>query len=106
MATSFMEMIYIDDSGDARKTDMERACETAADTWAEFNSYRRFSVDIKQAKFLLDYHNRKGDLADTIALDVGGFAAITGRRPLSDAAYRKIDRDFWNVVRSDHKHAA
>ncbi len=100
MATSFMEIIYIDSEGLARLAGLENRAETDAETWAAFNSFRRYGVDIKQAKFLLDYHNRKGDLADTIALDAGGFTAITGQAPKSEAAYLKIDRDYWSHARA------
>lgn len=103
---SFMELIFIDSEDLARKTGLARQGNTDAETWAEFQSYRRFDVDIKQAKFLLDYHNRKGDFSDTIALDAGGFTAITGQAPKTDAAYRKIDRDFWDAACSENKSAA
>jgi hypothetical protein len=97
---SYMEMIYIDTENLARQTGLQRSGETDAATWAEFQSYRLYEVDIKQARFLLDYHNRKGDLGPTIPLDNIGFAAITGAPPKSDAAYRKIDADFWREVRA------
>ena len=103
---SFIEIIYLDDADDARKTDMEHVGETDAKTWAEFNSLRKFGVDIKSAKFLLDYHNRKGDLADTIAIDVGGFVAITGQQPKSDAAYIAIDVAYWDHARASSAKAA
>jgi hypothetical protein len=96
---SFMELIYIDSEDLARQTGLSRAGETDAETWAEFQSYRRYAVDIKQAKFLLDYHNSKGDLGTTIPIDAGGFTAITGQKPKTDAEYRKLDRDFWKAVR-------
>lgn len=92
---SFMELLFIDCENLARQTGLARSRDSNAETWREFQSYRRFEVDIKQAKFLLDYHNRKGDLAATIGLDAIGFTTITGQTPKTDAAYRKIDRDFW-----------
>ena len=103
---SYIEIIYIDDADDARKTDMEHVGATDAETWAEFNSLRKFGVGIKSAKFLLDYHNRKGDLADTIAIDVGGFVAITGQQPKSDAAYITIDVAYWDHARASSAKAA
>lgn len=99
--TSFMEFIYIDSENLARKTGLARSCDRDADTWAEFRSYRHLGVDIKQARFLLDYHNRKGDLSDTIALDEAGFWAITYSEPESEAHYRKIDSDYWKEARSE-----
>jgi hypothetical protein len=104
MGNSYMEMIYLD-GDDARQTNMRRAETTDAATWRAFNSYRRYAVDIKQATFLLDYHNRKGDLGDTIPIGDAGFTAITGSRPKSAADYRKIDRDFWDEVTRERKAA-
>ncbi len=103
---SYIEIIYLDNNDQACKTDMEHVGATNAETWVEFRGLRRFEVDQKSARFLLDYHNAKGDLADTICIDVGGFVSITGAQPKSDAAYRRIDRAFWSAVRADHKRAA
>jgi hypothetical protein len=100
---SFMELIYIDSEEDARQTNMQAQGATDAETWRLFNSYRKHSVDIKQASFLLDYHNRKGDLADTIAIDDVGFTAITGKQPKSDAEYRNIDASFWASVQESRE---
>lgn len=100
MTLSYMEMIYIDSDGQSRKTNLRLSLGTDADTWAKFRSFRAFGVDIKQTRFLLDYHNRKGDLSDTIALDGAGFTVITGQRPKTECEYRKIDSDFWKEVRS------
>jgi hypothetical protein len=99
-AASFMEMLFIDSDGLAQKTGLGRALDTAAATWAEFCRHRKHGVDIKRATFLLDYHNRRGDLSDTIALDARGFTAVTGQAPKSEAAYRKIDRAYWAKARS------
>lgn len=98
---SYMELIYIDSEDLAQQTGLQRQASSDAETWAEFRSYRRFAVDIKQARFLLDYYNRKGDLSDTIPLSVRGFEVVTGQPAKTEAAYRKIDRDFWNEVRRD-----
>lgn len=104
--TSFMEMIYIDSEDDARQTGLQRSLATDADTWDEFRSFRKYSVNIKQARFLLDYHNRHGDLSDTIAIDDAGFRAITGQQPKTDAEYRKLDADFWTEVSASRQAAA
>lgn len=92
---SYMEMIYIDAEDQARHTNIGRSAESNAATWAEFNGYRYLAVDIKTAKFLLDYYNAKGDLAGTVAVDADGFSAITGQAPKSEAEYVKIDEDYW-----------
>ncbi len=96
---SFMEMIYIDSEDNARHTNIGRSAESNAATWAEFNSYRHLDVGPEKARFLLDYHNSKGDLADTIRLDVSGFITITGERPKSDDVYCAIDAEYWAAVR-------
>ena len=100
MAQSFMELIYIDNDGDARQTGLRRSAGTNAATLAEFRRWRPFGVDINDARFLLDYHNAKGDLSDTIAVDVDGFRAITGLEPGDDEHYRMIDARFWDEARS------
>lgn len=96
---SYIEIIYIDSEDQVRKTNMERVGATNAATWAEFRDLRRFSVEKASARFLIDYHNAKGDLADTICIDVGGFVAITGSQPKSEATYRAIDRQYWENAR-------
>lgn len=102
---SFMEIIYIDSDDQARMTNLATSARSNAETLATFRSYRKYGVDIKVARFLLDYHNAKGDLSDTIAIDAAGFAVITGQRPKSDADYRKIDDQYWDDVLSSSKAA-
>lgn len=98
---SYIEAIYIDTDGQARKTLVGCECDTPADTWATFNAARAVAVPLDRADFLLDYHNRKGDLADTIGVSREGFEEVTGERALSDAEYRAIDREFWDDVRAE-----
>jgi hypothetical protein len=57
---SHIELIYIDNEDQARKTNLGLELDTAAATWAAFQRLRRYGVDIKVARFLIDYHNRKG----------------------------------------------
>ncbi len=95
---SYMEMIFLDSDDAARKTGVGCECETAAETWAKFRAARSLAVPISEAAFLLDYHNRKGDLADTIALSRDGFELITGERALSEDEYREFDRKFWDDI--------
>ncbi len=98
---SYMELIYIDSEDQACQTNLRKSCDTNAITLATFRAYRRFAVDIKRARFLLDYHNARGDLSDTIPIDEDGFRSITGHEPKTEREYRKIDTDFWNEVRSE-----
>lgn len=95
---SYMEMIYIDSEDLARHTDLGVSLDTNKATWAAFRSYRHLEVASADAQFLLDYHDAKGDLVDTICLDAAGFRAITGQRPKTDKAYQEIDRKYWAAI--------
>lgn len=99
---SYMMMIYIDNDDNARQTGVGAAMKTNALTWAAFKSYRWLEVPKDRAKFLLDYHNAKGDLADTILLDAAGFEAISNEKVKTDAAYRKIDAAYWAKARKEY----
>lgn len=101
MGQSRIEIIYIASDDNARKTDMAHAGKSNAHTWATFKDFRRYAVDIKAARFLLDYYNAKGDLADTIPISTEGFTAITGQSPKSEAEYGEIDRRYWDAARSN-----
>lgn len=106
MARSFIEIIYIDSDDQAQMTDKSWSDSTNAETWAQFKMFREHAVDIKSATFLLDYHNAKGDLADTIPIDDRGFRAVTGQRPMSEDDYRAIDTKYWDDVRKSSQIAA
>lgn len=105
---SYMTMIYIDDDGNARQTGVGAAMDTNAETLAAFNRHRAAEVPKGSARFLLDYHNAKGDLTDTIRLDANAFEAITGETVKTDAEYRQIDEKYWRDAREayDAKRAA
>src|SRR5258708_3496931 len=96
---SYMTMIYIDDDGDARWTCVCAAMDTNAETWRAFNRHRAAEISKDHARFLLDYYNAKGDLTDTIWLDVTAFEAITGEKVKTDAEYRRIDDNYWRNAR-------
>lgn len=95
MSMSYMEMIYIDSEDQARQTNVRAAMESNEATWKAFRSAKQLDVPAGEAKFLLDYYNRNGDLADTIGLSEASYKRITGHPVLSDAEYREIDREFW-----------
>lgn len=95
MSKSWMEMIYLDSEDAARKTNVGAVMESNQETWRAFLSAKRLAVPAEKAQFLLDYHNRKGDLADTICLDADGFKQITGEPVLSEAEYVAIDEAYW-----------
>lgn len=97
---SRMEMIYVgNDTG--YKTGVGAIFDTNAETYAAFRSAKRLDVGTKDAVFLLDYYNRKGDLADTIGLSASGYERITGEKALTEAQYREIDTKHWDDVRSN-----
>lgn len=95
MPRSYMQMIFIDSDDLARHTNVGAAMDSNKATWAAFNSYRHLEVERDQATFLLDYYNAKGDLSDTIRLDATGFSAVTGEKPKTEAAYHRIDANYW-----------
>lgn len=94
-------MIYIDQDGFARHTNLALSLESPAETRAAFNGYRRFEVEQDKLQFLLDYYNDEGDLSDTIFLDAAGFESITGQKPKSDAEYCEIDVEYWRKAREE-----
>ncbi len=103
---SRMEMIYIDREEAARHTGVGAIMDSPAETWAAFRSARRLEVPINEAVFLLDYYNRRGDLADTIALSAHGFTRITGEQPKTDEEYRAIDAAYWTSFKATPPAAA
>jgi hypothetical protein len=94
-----LEMLYIANDGFARKAGcfMEMPEPKAKQAVAR---YRKLEVAKGRARFLLDYYDDSGDLADTILLDGDGFTIITGNAVKSDAEYCKIDEDYWADVRT------
>lgn len=98
---SRMEMIYIDSDNQGRKTGIGAIFETPAETWAAFLSAKRLAVPIEKAEFILDYYNRKGDLADSIPLNRESYEFITRAKALSEAQYRDIDAAFWRDLRTE-----
>ncbi|PZQ24368.1 MAG: hypothetical protein DI562_17955 [Stenotrophomonas acidaminiphila] len=98
---SHMEMIFIDSDRQARKTGVGAMMDTPAKTWEAFRSVRPLEVEVEQAEFLLDYYNRNGELADTIAISRSTFERITGQKALTEQEYRDIDKSFWSDLRSE-----
>ena len=95
---SRMEMIYVGNNT-CYKTGVGAIFDTNAETYAAFRSAKRLDVGMQDAVFLLDYYNRKGDLAGTIGLLPEGYEQITGEKALTEAQYRDIDRKYWDDVR-------
>lgn len=107
MTKSYMQMFYLTRDGhDCLQTGVGAMMETNALTWAAFKSYRTLEVSKSSARFMLDYYNAKGDLADTILLDAQGYSTIANELVLSEAAYRKIDRDYWEKAKADSQKQA
>ena len=102
IAESFLEIIYLDNDDNARKTDVVAEFDTDEEALEEFNSWRYLSVAKGKARFMLDYYNADGDLTDTLYLDEYGFRTVTGKPVLADSEYQKIDIDFWNQARKEY----
>lgn len=96
---AYMEMIYINKNGDARKTGIGAAMATDAETLIAFESNK--SLAVKTGDFLLDYYDASGDLVDTIPITKESFKAITGERVESDEFYNQKDADYWNRTRKE-----
>ncbi len=80
--------------------------ETNAKTWAAFNRHRKAEVPKGSTRFLLDYHNARGDLTDTVRLDAAAFEAITGEKIKTDAEYHRIDEKYWRDARAAYERQA
>lgn len=103
---SYVEVIYIDREDNAcRKTGLCYEWETPLATWAAFRAAKPHQIDGDDCTFLLDYYNRKGDLADTICINDAAFREITGERVKSNQHYRDFDRDFWRKELADMRNA-
>ena len=97
----YMEMIFIDAEGNARKTGVGAEFESDRATTEAFESVRASASDIKTAPFLLDLHEDNGDLIDTIPISAETFAAVTGEPVLSDAEYIAVDEQYWADVSAE-----
>lgn len=82
--------------GDCRKTGDGAAGKTWRETQALFNYARQFSVPDKRASFLVDLHDPKGDLVDTVMVDARGYKALTNKpRVPTRAETRRYDTEHW-----------
>lgn len=86
-------------TGSARKTGLGAAYTTGAAALEHFNACRRLDVPAESGGFLLDLHDDRGDLVDTITLDVAGFAAIRGEDPAPPEVYVAHDQKVWRQAR-------
>lgn len=87
----YMEMIYLDNSGAARRTGVGAKMESPEATYRAFESAYSLEVPLKEALFALDLHDEHGDIVDTILLDGEGYTRITGQPVLSDEEYVQYD---------------
>lgn len=88
-----MEMVYIDDTGNARLTGVGAMMGTDSETTAAFESVRSSEVDIKAARFILDLHESNGDIVDSIAITASTFSGVSGEAVKSDAEYVAYDNE-------------
>lgn len=95
----YMQAIYIDDNGDARQTGFGAVMETDTQTVDAFKSAKLHEVPINDARFLIDLHDRNGDLLETIPVGERGYTKVTGEPVLTDEEYVQIDANHWESVR-------
>ena len=96
---SKMEMIYVG-NGKGYKTGVGAIFETNAATYAAFRAAKPLDVGLDDAVFLLDYYNRKGDLAGSIGLSPDGFEEIVGEAAPTEAQCKKFDTQYWDDARA------
>lgn len=99
MAVSYMEFIYIDSDGNARHTNQRAAFDTNAETLAVFNSYRPYKSAKGDYPFILDYHNSKGDLGETLPMGAEIYEKITGEPMQAESVYIERDKQYWRDVK-------
>ncbi|MBA7559122.1 hypothetical protein ES708_00735 [subsurface metagenome] len=89
----YMEMIYIDDKGDARLTGIGAMFETDDETTVAFESIRAKELDIKnpKAKFIVDLWEKNGSIVDSIAIDVPTFESVSGEKFQGNQHYVDYD---------------
>ena len=101
---SRMETNYVGNNK-GYKTGVGAIFDTNADTYAAFLAAKPLDVGLKDPVFLLDYYNRKGELADTIGLSPEGFEQVTGEKALTEEQYCEIDRRYWDDARAARSNA-
>ena len=89
--SAFIQVLYIDSEHEARATNIRLAHWNDAATQRSFEAARKWAVPVQQAKYVFDLHNRAGELVDSVSVDDEGFRAITGKEPLSETEYLRID---------------
>lgn len=86
--------------GNLFKTGQGAAGATFAETLHLFEQARRQAVPDDKATFLVDLHDEKGDLLDTVMINGRGFKTLTGERIPTRSETRRYDREFWQSARS------
>jgi hypothetical protein len=101
-----MEMIFVGDGCPGAKTNVGAIMDTNAETWRAFQAARKqCAVDMQspECAFILDFYNRRGDLAGSIGITRDGFRQITGEYAKSRAYYERIDREYWDKAKAAHR---
>jgi len=71
-----------------------------AETKRLFEQAKRCEVPQARATFLVDMHDSKGDLVDSVLIDSRGFRKLTGEAVPTRAETRRYDREYWARARA------
>lgn len=85
-------------TGDARKTGKGAVFVGEAECDFRIRNLRENDAG-KDARFLVDIHDERGDILETLGLDEAGFEALTGEAPLSPEKYAEYDNAYWGAIR-------
>lgn len=65
-----------------------------------FEQAKRCGVPETRATLLVDLHDPKGDLVDSVLIDGRGFRKLTGEAVPTRAETRRYDREYWSRARA------
>lgn len=94
MSDWYCEILDIrDDCG--HKTGKGASFLTEPEARVGFDKARALAVPADRADFLVDCHDDKGDIVDTIFIDAAGFEVLVGEAPTSSEVYAAYDAAYW-----------
>jgi hypothetical protein len=94
MKRSYFEILDIR-TGNDYKTGLSATFDSEIKALQSFNFLKSFEVEKNQAKFMIDFYDKNGDLNDTILIDLKGFRSITDRDIKSTQHYKHCDKKYW-----------
>ena len=79
--------------------------DTYAATLSLWNAAQRFAMDARMLKgqpcMMLDFYNSRGDIKNTIFLSLQGYQDLTGKKALTRAEYKALDKRYWARVNAE-----